>query len=92
MTVVWPSIRLGAIEPSAAMWNIGGDAQKPMFSSPNRWNARIQVSDCASMFECVSTAPFGRPVVPDVYMISAGVSFGMSRGACASPSSAMSSS
>ncbi len=38
------------------------------------------------MFECVSTAPLGRPVVPEVYMIRAGVSFGMLRGgACASP-------
>ena len=40
----------------------------------------------------VSTAPLGRPVVPEVYMISAGESFGMSTGVGASPGSSIRSS
>lgn len=40
----------------------------------------------------VSTAPFGRPVVPEVYMISAAASFGMSTGWCAAPVSSIRSS
>ncbi len=50
-------MRLGAIDPSAAMWNIG-DAQNPMSSERLSWNARIQVSACASMLLWVSTAPW----------------------------------
>ena len=33
-----------------------------------------------AMLLCVSTAPLGLPVVPEVYMISAGESLGMSTG------------
>jgi len=35
----------------------------------------------------VRTAPLGLPVVPEVYMISAGLSFGMSTGCGSSPGS-----
>jgi hypothetical protein len=36
--------------------------------------AYIQLQVFTRRFLCVSTAPFGRPVVPDVYMTSAGAS------------------
>ena len=45
-----------------------------------------------AMLVWVSTAPLGRPVVPEVYMISAGDSLGMSTGCGASPGSAIRSS
>ena len=45
-----------------------------------------------AMLVWVSTAPLGLPVVPEVYMISAGESFGMSTGCGVSPGSAIRSS
>ena len=48
-TVTPPSWRLGAIEPSAAMWNIGA-AHSARPSSSNSRNTRMQVRDCAVRF------------------------------------------
>ncbi len=69
------------------MWNIG-EAQNPTPDSSNRWNARMHVRACADMLLWESTAPLGRPVVPEVYMIRAGVSSGTSTAGCGSPVSA----
>ena len=49
ITVTPPTGRLGAIEPSAAMWNIGA-AHRARPSSSNRRNTRMQVSDWAVRF------------------------------------------
>ena len=72
------------------MWNSGEVRKATAFDS--RASARIQVSAWAFMLACDRIAPFGLPVVPEVYMISEGVSSGMSSGVCASPSSARKSS
>ncbi|SLH23602.1 Uncharacterised protein [Mycobacteroides abscessus subsp. abscessus] len=89
-TVLAPSMKYGARLPRPAMWN-SGEVQKPTDSGVISM-ARIQVSAWAFMLAWVSTAPLGLPVVPEVYMISEGVSSGMSRGACGAPSSARASS
>lgn len=60
-----PVSRFATIEPSEAMWK-NGAVTKPTSASSCIPNARMTVSACACRF-----APLGRPVVPDVYMISA---------------------
>ena len=74
-----------------AMWNSG----TPMKPTSRLMSAPIVnrlVIAWPAMLVCVSTAPLGLPVVPDVYMISAGESLGMSTGCGASPGSAIRSS
>ena len=51
----------------------------------------MQVSDWAVRFSYESIAPLGRPVVPEVYMISAVESSGTSTGSWGAPSSAIAS-
>ena len=73
--------------PMPAMWNSG----TPMNPTSLLMSAPLvnrNVSACPARLVWVSTAPLGRPVVPEVYMISAGESLGMSTGAAGSPSSA----
>lgn len=74
--------------PRPAMWNIGA-AQKYTLSGLI-CSAWMQVSDWASRFEWDRMAPLGLPVVPEVYMIRAGVSSGTSAPGCGSPGSAIS--
>ena len=68
---------MGATDPIEAMWN-SGDAHRLTSSSPKSRQARIRVSDWQCRFSWESTAPLGRPVVPEVYMIRAGLSSGTS--------------
>ena len=73
--------------PMPAMWNSG----TPMNPTSLLMSAPLvnrNVIACPARLAWVSTAPLGRPVVPEVYMISAGESLGMSTGAAGSPSSA----
>ena len=76
-TVVPPISTIGAIAPMEAMWN-SGDAHRFTSSSANSRQTRMSVSDWHMRFWWVSTAPLGRPVVPEVYMIRAGLSSGTS--------------
>ena len=50
-----------------AMWNSGAPARQTAswLTPPTSW---VQLTVCAKRFWCVSIAPFGRPVVPDVYI------------------------
>ena len=75
--MVPPISTIGAIAPTEAMWN-SGDAHRFTSSSANSRQTRISVSDWHMRFSWVSTAPLGRPVVPEVYMIRAGLSSGTS--------------
>src|SRR5262245_9203950 len=59
------------------MWN-SGDAHRFTSSSANSRQTRMSVSDWHMRFWWVSTAPLGRPVVPEVYMMRAGLSSGTS--------------
>ena len=64
-----------------AMWNSG----TPM--NPTSWLMSgpvvyIPVIAWPARLVWVSTAPLGRPVVPEVYMIRAGLSLGISTGSC----------
>jgi hypothetical protein len=82
-----PSSKPMIMLPIPAMWN-SGTPIKPtslLMSAPlvNR-----NVIACPCRLTWVSTAPFGRPVVPEVYMIRAAASLGMSTGKCDSPCSA----
>ena len=61
------------------MWNSGA-AHRLTSWSPNSRQARITVSAWHCRFWWESTAPLGRPVVPEVYMIRAGLSSGTSTG------------
>ena len=77
--------------PMPAMWNSG----TPMKPTSRLMSAPIVnklVIAWPVRFVCVSTAPLGLPVVPDVYMMTAGESLGMSTGSGASPGSAITSS
>ena len=65
-----PSSSSGAIVPIPAMWN-SGTLISDTVSLPVNRDVRIAVIDCISRLRWVSIAPFGRPVVPEVYMISA---------------------
>ena len=51
------------------MWKSG--AQTSVRSSSARANACIALTLFQKMFPCVSIAPLGMPVVPEVYMSSA---------------------
>ena len=70
--------------PMPAMWN-SGTPMKPtsLFRSAPLVNRSVIAWPVRLMW--VSTAPLGRPVVPEVYMISAGESLGMSTGSGAAP-------
>jgi hypothetical protein len=70
ITVGVPSSNAGGMLPMPAMWN-SGTLMRPTDDSSNSREVRIAVNACMSRFRCVSIAPFGAPVVPDVYMISA---------------------
>src|SRR6266566_9485581 len=59
------------------MWN-SGDAHRFTSSSANSRQTRMSVSDWHMRFWWDSIAPLGRPVVPEVYMIRAGLSSGTS--------------
>ncbi len=61
---------IGATAPIPAMWNSGA-ATIVISSSRNSCHPRTMVIDCISRFRWLSIAPLGRPVVPEVYMISA---------------------
>ena len=77
------------IEPSPAMWKKGA-VRKPTSESSNIFIARMQVSACSCMLRWESSTPFGRPVVPEVYMISAvdsSLTSGSSIGPCAARNS-----
>ncbi len=58
--------------PRPCMWN-NGNASTRRSSGVHR-HARRNASTLDVRFACVSTAPFGRPVVPDVYPMRAGAS------------------
>ncbi len=73
--------------PTPAMWN-SGTPMNPMSLLRSAPLVNRTVMAWPVRFTCVSTAPLGRPVVPEVYMISAGESLGMSTGAGGSPASA----
>jgi hypothetical protein len=51
------------------MWNIGSAVT--VTSDERSPNAEVTATAFARRFSCVIMAPFGRPVVPDVYMITA---------------------
>ncbi len=92
MTVGVPSIRPPRVLPIPAMWNSGTPPMNPtslLMSGPVVY---IPVIAWPARLVWVSTAPLGRPVVPEVYMINAGLSLGMSTGWCCSPSSTIRSS
>ena len=59
------------------MWNSGAAHRLTSRSSVSP-QARITVSAWHCRFWCEITAPLGRPVVPEVYMIRAGLSSGTS--------------
>ena len=63
-TLVAPSVRNGSSPLMPPMWN-SGCPESQTSSSPARisW---IQLSVPATRLAWLSTAPFGRPVVPDV--------------------------
>ena len=63
--------------PMPAMWN-SGTPTKPMSLLMSAPLVNRCVIACPARLVWVSTAPLGRPVVPEVYMISAGESLGMS--------------
>ncbi len=63
--------------PMPAMWN-SGTPMKPTSLLMSAPMVKRLVIACPARLVCVSTAPLGRPVVPEVYMISAGESLGTS--------------
>jgi hypothetical protein len=71
MARVPPTRIVGITDPMPPMWN-RGVATKLTSSSPPSWKARMMLRAWAWRLRCDKTAPLGRPVVPDVYMISAG--------------------
>ena len=77
--------------PIPAMWNSGTPMNPTSWLRSAPW-VYSPVIVWPVRLVWVSTAPLGRPVVPEVYMISAGLSLGTSTAACGSPSSAMRSS
>ena len=84
MTVGAPTTIAGAMLPSPAMWNMGAPRTRlvvcvsAVVCSVIVWPVRLV---------CVRIAPLGAPVVPEVYMISAGLSLGTSTiGGAALPS------
>ena len=70
ITVFIPSISGAARLPTPAMWNIG-TLISTISSTAKSFDVRMIVIACMSRFRCVSIAPLGSPVVPDVYMITA---------------------
>jgi aminoglycoside phosphotransferase (APT) family kinase protein len=64
-TVVPPTSTIGAMAPMEAIWN-SGDAHRLTSWSPKSRRARMSVSDWHCRFWWESTAPLGRPVVPEV--------------------------
>ncbi|SKS62924.1 Uncharacterised protein [Mycobacteroides abscessus subsp. abscessus] len=91
MTVGSPSSNPVIMFPTPAIWNMG-TPMNPTSEFKSTGVLSRQVIAWPDRLRCVSTAPLGRPVVPEVYMISAGVSSGRSTSACDSPGSAMTSS
>ena len=77
--------------PIPAMWN-SGTPMKPTSLLRSAPLVKRNVIACPARLVWVSTAPLGLPVVPEVYMISAGESFGMSASGGSSPASAITSS
>ena len=64
ITALAPSARNGSIPLIPPMWNSGcPESQTSSAVAPISW---IQLSVEATRFAWVRTAPFGRPVVPDV--------------------------
>src|SRR3954470_1093534 len=80
-----PSMSDTGIVPMPAMWN-SGTLISATLSSSNSRDVRIAVNACISRLRCVSIAPLGAPVVPDVYMISATSRSSMSISGAAPPS------
>ena len=70
MTDVLPIISDGGMVPMPAMWK-SGTLSRATWPPSCRREVRIAVMACMSRFRWVSMAPLGRPVVPEVYMISA---------------------
>ena len=89
MTVGMPRTRFGATEPSPAMWNSGA-VRNAMSDSSTMLIARMHATAWANRLTWSSMAPLGRPVVPDVYMINAGVCSGTSGATKPSSGSAIS--
>ena len=71
--------------PTPAIWK-KGTPMNPTSLASTPWVKRLAIV-CPVKFVWVSTAPLGRPVVPEVYMISAGESLGTSTGCAGSPGS-----
>ena len=63
-TLVAPSVRNGNSPLMPPMWNSGWPESQT--SSAPACISWIQLSVAATRFPCVRTAPYGRPVVPDV--------------------------
>ena len=70
-TTVWPSVRAGTTLARPAMWNMGA-AHSDVPPLPRLRVVRMKAMVDIKRLRWVSTAPFGRPVVPDVYMMAAG--------------------
>ena len=68
--------------PMPAMWN-SGTPMNPTSLLRSAPLVKRKVMAWPARLVWVSTAPLGRPVVPEVYMISAGESLGMSTGSSA---------
>ncbi len=85
MTVGVPTSIGVSMLPIPAIWNSGTPTKLTSRESTPLVYRAINVS--AARLAWVSTAPLGRPVVPEVYMISAGDSSETSTGWCGSPGS-----
>ncbi len=70
ITVFVPSSSGAARFPTPAMWN-SGTLMSTTSSVSKTFDVRMIVIACMSRLRWVSIAPLGRPVVPDVYMITA---------------------
>ena len=87
ITLVPPTSSGGRPPARPAMWNSGapGAATRSSGCQP-RWVTWLNT--CMSRLWWVSTAPFGRPVVPDVYMMNAGSSSSTTTSSGSSPAAA----
>jgi HD domain len=71
ITTVPPAYRIGSVNsPKAPMWNSGATVSV-MSSRCSPLPAVSMLTAFHSLLPCVSIAPLGCPVVPDVYMITA---------------------
>ena len=70
-TTVWPSVSAGTTLARPAMWKMGA-AHSDVPPLPTVRVVRMKAMVAIKRLRWVSTAPFGRPVVPDVYMMTAG--------------------